>query len=83
MTACEVIVWKDGTFQHSKVFVGDERGPSVAPKAEAYFKQQVRELVQFSVVEADLENAIEDGYFYDSESDVEVIITWPLVEEVK
>jgi len=84
MTACEVLWWKNGTFEGSRIFVGTEQGPSVAPQAEAFFKEKVRELLTgWSPSDKELEGDIENGYFYDSGEDIEVIIQWPTIVQVR
>jgi hypothetical protein len=83
MIACEIIVLKNGGFDFSRVFLGKETGMSLAPKAEEFFKKTVRSLVNYEVTDDDLEIDIENGYFYDANQDIDVIITWPTIEEVR
>lgn len=85
MTACAVVVMKKNMLDHSRVFLGDERGPSVSLPTEEYFKEQVREHLReahsdYIPSDKELADAIEDGSFYDAESNLEVFITWPQVE---
>jgi len=83
MTACEVIVMKEKSFESSRVFIGSEQSSSVAPQAEEYFRELVRSLADYDVQDEEMDYALEDGIFVVGNDRFEVIITWPCVVHVQ
>ena len=80
MNSCVVILTKSGIVQNAHSFVGHERGPALAPYAEALFRDFVRQ-IEPGITPDELAEVTEREYFAGGNNQ-EVQIMWPLVHEV-